>query len=380
MGLTDLRVACRASRVRNRKRALSAHHTRRTRNPPLNSNTPSTCYAAKLGLVSISKMNDLGKETVTWLEIDESAAGQRIDNFLIKQLKGVPKSHVYRILRSGEVRVNSRRVDATCRLQIGDKLRLPPLRVAQRADIPVGPSASLGHAIPVLWEDEALLIVNKPAGTAVHGGSGISHGVIEQLRVARPELRFLELAHRLDKETSGVLMLAKKRSALTQLHAMLRDGQMQKRYLALVKGKWPDQKRAVKLSLQKYLTAEGERRVSVNAEGQSAHTIFYLRGRASKSFAQELPAQEFSLLEAELKTGRTHQIRVHLAHLEFPIVGDDKYGDFALNKLLAKQGLKRMFLHAHTLELAHPLSGEILHVEAPLAADLQQFWDKLAQG
>ncbi len=322
-------------------------------------------------------MSDLGKETVTWLEIDDTAAGQRIDNFLIKQLKGVPKSHVYRILRSGEVRVNSRRVDATCRLQIGDKLRLPPLRIAERADIPVGPSANLGHAIPVLWEDEALLIVNKPSGTAVHGGSGISHGVIEKLRAARPELRFLELAHRLDKETSGVLVLAKKRSALTRLHAMFRDGQMQKRYLALVKGKWPDKKRVVKLSLQKYLTAEGERRVSVNDEGQTAHTIFYLRGRAVAQAIPESEAQAYTLLEAELKTGRTHQIRVHLAHLGFPIAGDDKYGDFPLNKALAKQGLKRMFLHAHTLDFLHPQSQATLHIEAPLAPDLAKFWRQL---
>lgn len=322
-------------------------------------------------------MNDLGKETVTWLVIDETVAGQRIDNFLIKQLKGVPKSHVYRILRSGEVRVNSRRVDATCRLQIGDKLRLPPIRVAARAEIPPALGASQGAALAVLWEDEALLVINKPAGTAVHGGSGIAHGVIEQLRAARPELRFLELAHRLDKETSGVLLLAKKRSALTQVHAMLRDGQMQKRYLALVKGKWPDQKRAVKLSLQKYLTAEGERRVTVNPEGQVAHTIFYLRGQAEPSRTAESGLPDFSLLEAELKTGRTHQIRVHLAHLGFPIAGDDKYGDFPLNKLLAKQGLKRMFLHAHRLAFAHPLSGEALQLEAPLAPDLGAFWKKI---
>ena len=328
------------------------------------SNAPSTRFAAKTGLASISIMNDLGKESVTWVVVDENAAGQRIDNFLIRHLKGVPKSHLYRILRSGEVRVNSGRVDATYRLEINDKLRIPPIRVAAKPAInpyeaPVTPR--LHEA--TLYEDDALLVIDKPSGFAVHGGSGISRGVIEQLRLERPELKFLELVHRLDKETSGVLILAKKRSALTKMHALIRSGAIDKRYFALVKGVWPDPKRAVKLKLHKYLTEAGERRVSVTEEGQASHTIFYLR----QAWA------EFSLLEAELKTGRTHQIRVHLAHLGYPIAGDDKYGDFPLNKQLAKQGLKRMFLHAYSLIFEHPLSGENLHLEAALPRDLELF-------
>lgn len=309
-------------------------------------------------------MKDLGKEAVTWLEIDESAAGQRIDNFLMRQLKGVPKSHIYRILRSGEVRVNSGRIDATYRLALQDKIRIPPIRVAAKpvenaTPHPVTPQLDK----VVLYEDDALLVLNKPSGMAVHGGSGIARGVIEQLRLERPTLKFLELAHRLDRETSGVLILAKKRSALVKLHAMLRDGEVEKRYLTLVKGVWPDQKRAVKLNLHKYLTEAGERRVSVVDDGKASHTIFYLR----ESFA------EYSVLECELKTGRTHQIRVHLAHLAYPIAGDDKYGDFPLNKKIAKLGLKRMFLHAYSVTFLHPLTGEKLQVQAALPQDLETF-------
>ncbi len=313
-------------------------------------------------------MKDLGKEAVTWLEIDENAAGQRIDNFLMRQLKGVPKSHIYRILRSGEVRVNSGRVDATCRLALGDKVRIPPIRVAAKPVVPVSPhpvTAQLDKV--VLYEDDALLLIDKPAGMAVHGGSGISRGVIEQMRLERPTLKFLELAHRLDRETSGVLILAKKRAALTKLHDMFRDGEVEKRYLTLVKGVWRDQKRAVKLKLHKYLTEEGERRVSVAEDGKASHTIFYLR----QSFS------DYTLLECELKTGRTHQIRVHLAHLGYPIAGDDKYGDFPLNKQIAKQGLKRMFLHAFSVSFMHPLSGERMQLEAPLPKELQGFLKNL---
>jgi len=315
-------------------------------------------------------MNEISKESVTWLEIDEAGDQQRIDNFLIKCLKGVPKSHIYRILRSGEVRVNSGRIDASYRLQMGDKVRIPPIRVAQR---PTGPTESVPKiVVPVLsratiYEDDALLIINKPSGMAVHGGSGISRGVIEQLRLERPEVKFLELVHRLDRETSGVLMLAKKRGALTTLQDVLREGGMDKRYLTLVKGKWQDEKRNVRLPLFKYLTESGERRVSVQEGGKPSHTIFHLR----KSW------QDFSLLEAELKTGRTHQIRVHLAHLGFPIAGDDKYGDFALNKALQKKGLKRMFLHAYKVQIKHPLTDEILSLEAPLPDDLKLFLKSL---
>ena len=315
-------------------------------------------------------MNDLSKESVTWVTIDERSEIQRIDNFLFKHLKGVPKSHVYRILRSGEVRVNSKRVDSSYRLQMGDVLRIPPIRVSQPPshETPLPPSSPrLQQA--VLYEDDALLVLNKPSGMAVHGGSGISRGVVEQLRLERPEAKYLELAHRLDRETSGVLLLGKKRSALVALHRAMREGQMDKRYLVLVKGKWRNEKQSVRLTLHKYLTPDGERRVSVSKEGQASHTIF----RLQRAWG------DFSLLEAELKTGRTHQIRVHLAHLGFPIAGDDKYGDFGLNKELQKQGLKRMFLHAYRVAISHPLTGEPLQLEAPLPEELQRFVEQLGQ-
>jgi 23S rRNA pseudouridine955/2504/2580 synthase len=225
----------------------------------------------------------------------------------------------------------------------------------------------------ILFEDEALIVINKPAGVAVHGGSGVSFGVIEQLRAQHPDWKFLELVHRLDRETSGVLLLAKNRATLVELHREIRAGMMEKRYLTLVKGKWRNTRQSVKLFLKKYVTAGGERRVVViadgkeNEEGKSAHTVFNLK----KSW------QNFSLLEAELKTGRTHQIRVHLAHLGFPIAGDDKYGDFALNRELMRcgpeRGLKRMFLHAFTVEVTHPVTGRKLRIEAPLAEDLRRF-------
>jgi len=308
-------------------------------------------------------MNTLSKGSVTWREIDESAHDQRIDNFLHKILKGVPKSHIFRIVRGGEVRVNGRRVEVAYRLQSGDKVRLPPVRTSRPASGPGTRRVEAVFAGQVLLEDEDLLVVDKPGGVAVHGGSGISSGVIEQLRQARSGTRFLELVHRLDRDTSGVLVLAKKRGALTALHAQLRDGEVKKHYLVLVLGEWKDAKRNVKLALHKYVSASGERRVVVDEDGARAHTVFRLEGKFGG----------FSLLDAELKTGRTHQIRVHLAHLGFPIAGDDKYGDFEANKRLAKQGLKRMFLHAASLEFRHPRSGETVRVQAPLAPELEGF-------
>lgn len=304
-------------------------------------------------------MNDLRKESVSWTEIDEGSCAQRIDNFLCKTLKGVPKSHIYRILRSGEVRVNKKRVDQTYRLQLGDQVRIPPVRVAEVAEQAYVPAVEF----PILHEDDALLAIDKPSGVAVHGGSGISFGVIEQLRSARPQAKFLELVHRLDRETSGVLLLAKKRSALTHLHEQMREGKTDKRYLTLVLGKWLNAKQHVKLPLHKFNTADGEKRVMVRDDGQTAHTVFALQ--------KAWPG--YSLLEAQLKTGRTHQIRVHLAHLDFPIAGDAKYGDFARNKELVKQGLKRMFLHAYSIGLTHPVTGEPLRFVAPLPKELQGF-------
>jgi 23S rRNA pseudouridine955/2504/2580 synthase len=307
---------------------------------------------------------------VSFVEIDESGESQRIDNFLFKYLKGVPKSHVYRILR-GEVRVNRKRIDQTYRLKLGDQLRIPPIRIAERHEIeqPRIPAVEF----PVLYEDDAILAVNKPAGIAVHGGSGVSFGVIEQMRNARPQARFLELVHRLDRETSGVLLLAKKRSALTAMHEIMREGNSDKRYFALVLGQWKNARQHVRLPLHKFDTPQGEKRVMVREDGQASHTIFALH----KSWTAQDDGPGFSLLEAQLKTGRTHQIRVHLAHLGFPIAGDDKYGDYTCNKALMKQGLKRMFLHAYSIAFAHPLSGEPLRLVAPLPKELESFIAKL---
>jgi len=308
----------------------------------------------------INKMKDLSNASS--VEVDDASEGQRVDNFLMRVCKGVPRSHIYRVLRTGQVRVNSRRIDATYRLQPGDRVRIPPMRLAERTKKTAPPLE-----LPVVFEDDALLVVNKPAGTAAHGGSGVRFGVIEQMRAARPQLRFLELAHRLDRETSGLLILVKKRSALTALHAALREGRVRKEYLALVKGAWRDDKRRVSLPLKKFLTHSGERRVSVDREGRESQTIF----RKDRGLG------DFTLLSAELLTGRTHQIRVHLAHLGFPIAGDGKYGDFELNRALAKQGLKRMFLHAGDIEFTHPLSGEAVKLHASLPEDLLRFLDSL---
>lgn len=307
-------------------------------------------------------MNDLSKPRVTLLEVGEEAAAQRIDNFLLRHLRGVPKSHVYRVLRSGEVRVNSGRVKPEYRLRVGDKVRVPPVRVAQKA-----PATARPVDFPVVYEDAALLVVDKPSGVAVHGGSGVSYGVIESLRAARPQAKFLELAHRLDRDTSGLLVLCKKRSALVELHRMLREGEVDKRYLAVVKGRWARKEAELSDSLHKYVTPQGERRVAVRADGRSAVTrVKPMRiGEAA------------SLLELRLLTGRTHQIRVHLAHAGHPVLGDDKYGDFDLNKVLAKQGVKRLFLHACSIAFPHPLEGKALKLESKLPQDMKRFSDAL---
>lgn len=318
----------------------------------------------------ILKMPEKIKNTVTRALITEDEADQRLDNYLLRCCKGVPKSHIYRILRSGEVRVNGGRKDASYRTRVGDEIRIPPIRVAS-APVETDIGGMLRADLPLIYEDDALLVVDKPAGIAVHGGSGVSFGVIEALRKQRPQARLLELAHRLDRETSGILLVAKKRQALVALHDMFRDGAQgrgaDKRYQVLVAGDWPDVRRHVRLPLYKFLTAEGERRVRVAPDGKPSHTVFNLLAR--------WPG--YSLLEAELKTGRTHQIRVHLAHLGFPIVGDDKYGDFAKNRELQRQGLKRMFLHAWKMSLPHPLQPEQLALLAPLPPALLAFLDHL---
>src|SRR5919204_1777431 len=306
-------------------------------------------------------MNDLSKARATWLEVGEDAAAQRIDNFLLRRLKGVPKSHVYRVLRSGEVRVNSGRVRPEYRLRAGDRVRVPPIRLAKK------PAAARPQEFPVVYEDAALLFINKPAGIAVHGGSGVSYGVIESLRAARPQAKLLELAHRLDRDTSGLLIVCKKRSALTEVHRQLRDGEVEKLYTAIVKGTPAEASFDLAEPLHKYVTASGERRVSVREGGMSALT----KVKVLKS------GGGYSLLQVRLLTGRTHQIRVHLAHAGHPVLGDDKYGDFALNRELAKQGVKRLMLHAGRLAFAHPLTGERLRLEAPLPAAKAAFAARL---
>jgi len=304
---------------------------------------------------------------VQLVTINEEDAGQRIDNFLLRICKGVPKSHIYRVLRSGEVRVNKGRIDQTYRLAEGDIVRIPPIRIAEKAV-----STVPGAEFKILLEDNHLLVIDKPAGVAVHGGSGVSYGVIEQLRAARPDAKFLELVHRLDRDTSGVLVLAKKRSALTNLHEQIRGGEPDKRYLVLVHGDWKNARQHVRLPLHKYTTPEGERRVRVQADGMESHTVFNLIQRYGP----------FALLEAELKTGRTHQIRVHLASSGFAIAGDDKYGDFALNRDLQKADgerapLKRMFLHAHQITFIHPETGKPVTLNAPLPPECERFLKSL---
>jgi 23S rRNA pseudouridine955/2504/2580 synthase len=304
---------------------------------------------------------------VRLVRVDENGAGQRLDNFLIRLLKGVPKTHVYRVIRSGEVRVNKGRASADTRLEAGDEVRVPPVRTAAvdeeaRAAVP-------GREFPVLLEDEHLVAIDKPAGVAVHGGSGVAFGVIEQLRRARPQARFLELVHRLDKETSGVLLVAKKRSALTALQNQFRARDAGKTYAALVAGAWSDNNKVIDVPLHKYLTPGGERRVRATDDGRRSITLV----RVARRFA------DYTLLDVTIKTGRTHQIRVHLAHEGHPIVGDDKYGDFALNRVVARAPLRfgRMFLHARRLAFDHPADGRRLELEAPLPQDCEDLLARL---
>jgi 23S rRNA pseudouridine955/2504/2580 synthase len=323
-----------------------------------------------IGAETASQTQDKPSPQATSVLVDDASAGQRLDNFLLKQLKGVPKTHVYRIIRSGEVRVNKGRAQADTRVEDGDVVRLPPLRLSEQiAEKENHPAPA--REFPVLFEDEHLLAIDKPAGTAVHGGSGVSFGVIEQLRRARPGARFLELVHRLDRETSGVLLIAKKRSALTHLQSQFRERETGKTYLALVSGAWPANKKVIDLPLHKYLLedgpSEGERRVKVVAKDDPDG----LRAITLVKVAQKLAGH--SLLEVTIKTGRTHQIRVHLAASGHPIEGDDKYGDFEANKRLQKSGLKRMFLHAWKLQVMHPLLATPLALQADLPAELAGF-------
>ena len=304
-------------------------------------------------------MKDLSKPQVTWLEVGEESDAQRIDNFLVRRLKGVPKSHVYRVLRSGEVRVNSGRVKPDYRLKIGDRVRVPPVRVAAAAIRPLPRLLDLN----VIYEDPSLLVVDKASGVAVHGGSGVSLGVIESLRAARPGAKMLELAHRLDRDTSGLLVVSKKRGALVELHRMLRDGEIEKIYTAVVKGVPKDKHFDIKDALHKYVNAKGERRVAVKEGGMEAVTRVKVLGSNAS----------LSVLQLRLMTGRTHQIRVHLAHAGFPVLGDDKYGDFEFNRALARQGVKRLFLHARRLAFKHPVDGKRIVIDSPLPDDMLRF-------
>ncbi len=303
---------------------------------------------------------------VKWLVVDEESAGQRLDNFLMRHLKGVPKTHVYRIIRSGEVRINKGRASADSRVETGDEVRVPPVRVSDKvAEKAAHPAPA--REFPPLMEDEHLLAIDKPAGVAVHGGSGVSFGVIEQLRQARPQAKLLELVHRLDRETSGILLVAKKRSALKNLQDQFRERETGKTYLALVQGDWPARLKVIDQPLHKYLLSDGERRVKVTTQDDPDG----MRSITMVKVAQRL--QGCTLLEVTIKTGRTHQIRVHLASHGHPIAGDDKYGDFEWNKALHKQGLKRMFLHAWRLQFNHPASGERVALQADLPYELQQY-------
>ena len=310
--------------------------------------------------------NILSKNQVNYHLVSEKDEDMRLDNLLMRLLKGVPKTHIYRIIRSGEVRINKKRASANDKVALGEEIRIPPVEINTKQESYVAiPRANF----PIIFEDDYFLIINKPDGVACHGGSGVSFGVIEQLRNYSPHAKFLELAHRLDRDTSGLLIIAKKRRALVGIQELIKNGKMRKQYLALTIGEWKDNLRNVKAPLLKYLTKEGERRVRVDHEnGQYSQTIFSI----VKNYVG------YTLVNADLKTGRTHQIRVHLQHIGYPIIGDVKYGDFEHNKQLLKLGFKRMFLHAASLEFVHPITNASISLEAKLPSALQGFLDAQA--
>lgn len=301
---------------------------------------------------------------IQYIDIDESSEDQRIDNFLFKTFKDVPKNHIFKIIRNGEVRVNKKRVKTLYKLKINDVVRIPPIEFIEKKE----KKPSNNFKPHIIYEDEWLLVVNKPSGLAVHGGSGIDFGLIEHMRHIKPEYKFLELVHRIDKNTSGVIVIAKKRSALRSMQELFRNKKIKKNYLVAVKGNWDSKKKEVSLRLEKKQTPEGHH---VNVVEDP------LRGKLSKSiFYLVKQMQKKSLLSAQIITGRTHQIRVQLAFLGFPVLGDDKYGDFALNKKLQSSGLKRMFLHAHKLSFFHPFTEEKVELTADLPIELRKFFDE----
>jgi 23S rRNA pseudouridine955/2504/2580 synthase len=321
----------------------------------------------RLTLVESAAMENAEKPAVRWMDISAEQAGQRIDNYLLRILKGVPKSRIYRLLRKGEVRVNKGRIRPEYRLQSGDQVRIPPVRVATSGASEPGRQASATLADSILYEDDRLLVLNKPAGMAVHGGSGLGYGVIEALRALRPKAPYLELVHRLDRATSGCLMVAKRRSELRMLHDLLRNGGVEKRYLLLAQGDWSQGPFRIDAALRKNQVRGGERIVRVDPEGKTALTKF--------RFLEAYPGA--SLMEAELKTGRTHQIRVHAAHAGHPLAGDEKYGAEAFNRCMRGLGLKRMFLHAHYVAFEDRERERSIEVSAPLGADLRKLVQQL---
>jgi 23S rRNA pseudouridine955/2504/2580 synthase len=323
---------------------------------------PAEAHTTELGsTISIDR------PAVQIREISENEAGQRLDHFLVRVCKAVPKSHLYRVIRSGEVRVNGKRAQGQLRLTAADVVRIPPiwLQSAQEAP-PLAVSPSLAKRLAVLFEDDYLIAINKPEGVAVHGGSGVSSGVIEQMRSARPQADYLELVHRIDKETSGVLLIAKKRSALVHLQAQFSGRTIAKNYRAIVIGKVPKRTKTLDGPLLVRVTADGHKSVTVKNDGLPAVT----RITGLKEFAVSGDIS-LSLVNAKIETGRTHQIRVHVAHQQWPILGDEKYGNFELNKLLSKTYAKRMFLHAFSIEFYHPLQqgpSRKIYLEAPMPA------------
>jgi 23S rRNA pseudouridine955/2504/2580 synthase len=308
--------------------------------------------------------------SVQFIDISANQAGQRIDNFLLTLEKGVPKSRIYRAIRKGEVRVNKGRIKQTYRIQTGDNIRVPPLRTSEKNSLDtVSASTTQQLNDNILFEDDDLLVLNKPAGLAVHAGSNIQQGIIEALRIIRPELPYLELVHRLDRDTSGCLLLAKNRDALLNLQQQMLAHDINKRYLTLLKNGWGKQDRLVEEPLLKNSISSGERMVKVDPDGKYAKTLFIPKANYPNS----------QLTEVVLYTGRTHQIRVHAAHISHPLAGDDKYGQRQFNKEMKKFGLKRMFLHAWRLGIRHPSSGEELELEAPLPMQLQNVLNKLRE-
>jgi len=299
---------------------------------------------------------------VQLLEITEHQEGQRLDNFLLGRLKGAPRSLIYRIVRKGEVRVNKGRIKPDYRLKVGDLLRIPPVRIAERSTSEPPDKVLQILKDAIILEEPRFLILNKPSGMAVHGGSGLNFGVIEGLRALRPDAPYLELVHRLDRETSGCLIIAKKRSALRRFHEMLRENKIDKRYRALVMGEWFGKSRTVNAPLSKNEVRSGERIVTVNEAGKPSRSV--LRPLSI--------GEQASLIEVKLETGRTHQARVHSASIGHPIAGDEKYGDKSFNKVMRGHGLKRLFLHAVSLRFTLEPDEKPIEISAPLSDDLQQ--------